>query len=151
MTKFFTKYINKDTIIPKQEFISSVFLIALNESKILAIKNDRGWDIPGGHVEQGETSEETLIREVEEEAGASFSNAKLLAIVESDDEENYKNKVMLLYTTDSFKLGKFTMSEDAFDRDIIEIEDFLERYQDHFDFSELISRAQTLISKNKSF
>jgi len=33
-------------------------------TKIFAIKNDRGWDIPGGHLESDETPKEGLIREV---------------------------------------------------------------------------------------
>lgn len=145
MTKFFTKYVNKDTVLPSNELVSSVFLIALKNSKILAIKNERGWDIPGGHVEEGETPEEALIREVQEEAGANFTDAKLLAIVESDNEEKYKNKFMLVYTTENFTLGEFIPSEDAFDREVMEIEDFLQRYKDHFDFTEMIIYAKELI------
>ena len=145
MTKFSTKYVNKNTLLPKTESISSVFLLALKGSKILAIKNERGWDIPGGHIEERETPRESLIREVQEEAGATFSNEKLLAIVESDDEGKYKNKIMLVYVTDDFTLGEFKQSEDAFDRDVIEVEDFLKRYKDHFDFTEMIVKARELL------
>ena len=119
-------------------------MIALNGSKILVTENERGWDIPGGHVEEGETPEEALIREVEEEAGASFSNPKLLAILGSDKEE-YEEKVMLIYITSNFKLGKFTTSDDVFNREIIEIDDFLLRYKQNFDFRKVILRAQLLL------
>lgn len=146
MSEFFIKYIDKNTIFPKQENISAVFLICLKDDKILAIRNDRGWDIPGGHIEKGESSEEALIREVNEEAGASFSNQKLFAIVESTNQDIYKDKVMLLYTTDTFVLGEFVPSEDAFDREIIDIEEFLKRYSGRFDFKEIISKAQNLLN-----
>jgi len=85
-----------------------------------------------------------LIREVEEEAGASFSNAKLFAILESDNQEGYKNKVMLIYITNNFKLGEFIASDDAFNREIIEIEEFLRRYNGSYDFRGLISYAQSI-------
>jgi 8-oxo-dGTP diphosphatase len=142
---YFVKYVNKNTILPAREFLSAVFLVALEGSKILAIKNDRGWEVPGGHIEGGETHEEALVREVEEEAGASFSDAKLLAIVESSNQDKYKDKVMLIYTTNNFKLGKFTPSEDAFDREVIEVGEFLKRNKGAIDFSEIVSRAQDLI------
>jgi ADP-ribose pyrophosphatase YjhB (NUDIX family) len=151
---YFIKYVNKDTIFPKKELLSAVFLIALDGSKILAIRNERGWEIPGGHIEPCETHEEALIREVQEEAGATFSDAKLLAIIESSNQDKYKDKVMLIYVTKNFKLGEFTPSEDAFDREVIEIKEFLERYKEgksnivksSLDFSEIIPRAYEVIN-----
>ncbi len=142
MAKFSTKYINENTILPKNELINAVFLIALNGSKILAIENERGWDIPGGHVETKETPEEALTREVEEEAGASFLNAKPFAILGADHENEYRDKVMLVYITNDFKLGQFIKKEDAFNREIIEINDFLLKYKQDFNISELIFHAR---------
>jgi len=146
MSEYFIKYVNKDTIFPKKELLSAVFLIALDGLKILAIKNERGWEIPGGHIERGETPEIALVREVKEEAGATFSNVKLLAIIESSDQDIYKDKVMLIYTTKDFILEKFTPSEDALDREVVEIKVFLQRHKGDIDFTELISRAQDLLN-----
>jgi 8-oxo-dGTP pyrophosphatase MutT (NUDIX family) len=125
----------------------------LEGSKILAIRNERGWEIPGGHIEPGETHEEALIREVVEEAGATFSDAKLLAIIESSNQDKYKDKVMLIYVTKNFKLGEFTPSEDAFNREVIEIKEFLQRYKEGrsndvkhiMNFPEVVARAQELM------
>jgi 8-oxo-dGTP diphosphatase len=146
MTKYHITYITNETILPNMELVSAVFLIALTGSKILAIENDRGWDIPGGHIEYGETPEEALIREVQEEAGASFSNAKLFAMLGSDDQDTYKDKVMFMYMANNFTLGTFTPSEDAFGRDVIEVKEFFERYTGISELATLVSRAQSVIN-----
>ncbi|MEI7810662.1 MAG: NUDIX hydrolase [bacterium] len=146
MSAFFIKYANKNTSFPSKEFHSAVFLVALQGTKILAIKNERGWDIPGGHIEPGENYKEALIREVQEEAGAVFSDEKLLAIVESSNQTIYKDKVMFIFATKNFTLNEFIPSKDAFDREVIEIEEFLKRYKDVFNFREIISKAQELIN-----
>lgn len=40
--------------------------------QFLAIRNKRGWDIPGGHVESSETPEQSFHREVLEETGCEL-------------------------------------------------------------------------------
>jgi hypothetical protein len=50
-----------------------------------------------------------------------------------------------MYATDEFKLGKFTTSEDVFNREIIEIDDFILRYKQYSDFTEIIPRARELL------
>lgn len=56
-------------------------LIENEEGKILMIKSpDRGWEIPGGQVEAGETLTDALKREVKEETGIDIEVGDLKAV-----------------------------------------------------------------------
>ncbi len=46
------------------------------------------WDIPGGHCEQGESVEETLVRELREEIGVTPSAWQELAVLRGFDATN---------------------------------------------------------------
>lgn len=56
--------------------------VVVNKNKILLGKRkDLGtWGLPGGRVEEGETIEESLFREVEEETGIRVKESKLTGI-----------------------------------------------------------------------
>jgi len=43
---------------------------------ILLLKNEKGWDLPGGHIRQGENKTSALNREVFEETGLNISDVK---------------------------------------------------------------------------
>lgn len=56
-------------------------LIENEEGKILLIKSPaRGWEIPGGQVEMGETITDALKREVKEETGVDIEVGDLKAV-----------------------------------------------------------------------
>lgn len=83
--------------------------------KILVIdrvKSDwPGLSFPGGHVEKGETLEESVIREMKEETGLTLRSVKFCAIKERD----WGNDVRylgLLYKSDDFS-GEIKSSEEG--------------------------------------
>ena len=52
--------------------VGAAALVLDDAGRILLVETgylNRGWDMPGGHVERGERPEETVQREVEEETG----------------------------------------------------------------------------------
>src|SRR4051812_6084843 len=62
--------------LPPAELITCVFALAFaGERLLMTCLRDRGWDIPGGHVEAGEAMLDALRREVREETGVMLSGA----------------------------------------------------------------------------
>jgi 8-oxo-dGTP diphosphatase len=59
--------------LPPQELVSTALVLAfMGDGLLMTELVQRGWDIPGGHVEAGEQPEETVRREVREETGATL-------------------------------------------------------------------------------
>ena len=53
-------------------------IIRNDENQILLLKNKDYWDIPGGRIDQGEDTETTLLRELNEEIGVNHIAQKQL-------------------------------------------------------------------------
>lgn len=105
--------------------ISAIFLVGIKDGMILAARNERGWDIPGGHVDADDTDlYSALVREVDEESGVTLKKAKPFAIMRFDG----KDKSMLFYVSDAFELEEFIPKEDAFERQMMPIPEFIEKY-----------------------
>ena len=64
--------------LPKRELCSAVFALLKYDNKIVLTRTHRGWEMPGGHIENNETVEEALKRELTEEAGASLGKFKFI-------------------------------------------------------------------------
>ena len=60
--------------------------VLIEEGRILLVEqrvsDSRGWSLPGGALEPGETLEECVVREVEEETGLSVRVADLLYLAD---------------------------------------------------------------------
>ncbi|AIE80308.1 Nudix hydrolase family protein [Bacillus cereus] len=62
--------------------------ILIEDEKVLLVKQrvaNRNWSLPGGRVENGETLEEAVIREMREETGLEVNIQKLLYVCDKPD------------------------------------------------------------------
>ena len=69
--------------------IRVVAAIIVHENQVFATQRGYGnfkggWEFPGGKIEQGETSQEALIREIKEELDTEIEGGQLLETVEYD-------------------------------------------------------------------
>ena len=73
-------------------------IIFVNDQKqiLLLLRDDKPglpyrnmWDIPGGHVENGETPEQCIVREMKEELGLTLEQFELFSVMEFDDRIEY--------------------------------------------------------------
>jgi 8-oxo-dGTP diphosphatase len=60
-------------------------ILLLLRDDIPAIPYPGMWDLPGGHVEPGETPRECLVREIREEMGLDVRPVRLFRVLELDD------------------------------------------------------------------
>lgn len=56
--------------------ITAAVIFIIQDGQVLITKIPRGWDIPGGHIEPGETPEQAVTREVYEETGGVVSEVQ---------------------------------------------------------------------------
>ncbi|WP_414635244.1 NUDIX hydrolase [Bacillus sp. NTK074B] len=60
----------KQTYIPPKHIVSAATIVINDQQEILLIKGPRrGWEMPGGQVEEGESLKDAAIRETKEESG----------------------------------------------------------------------------------
>lgn len=68
-----------DSIVPPTMLCTAVMCIAFTPdlSQVVLTRNQRGWDFVGGHIEENESLENTLLRESLEEGGFTPVDHKL--------------------------------------------------------------------------
>lgn len=67
----------QSNVLPDKKLCTAVFGVPKSAEKIVLTKTDRGWELPGGHIEPGETILATLQRELIEETGFKYTTAVL--------------------------------------------------------------------------
>lgn len=116
---------------PDQQFVTCSFVLAFDGDKLLLTKlNARGWDIPGGHIEAGETPEEAARRELFEETGAHVNDLDFLGYeiirLLGDEPEGYKypypDSYMVFYCARITSMEDYTENEESAGRELFDPE-----------------------------
>ncbi len=69
---------------PPKHIVSAATIVFNDQQEILLIKGPRrGWEMPGGQVEEGESLKEAAVRETKEETGIDIEVTKFCGIFQN--------------------------------------------------------------------
>jgi 8-oxo-dGTP diphosphatase len=140
--------------LPEQHLITCSFVLAFSDDDIvLTDLHARGWDIPGGHIEAGESAEEAVLRELYEETGATILPPELLGYVMiemfGEKPENYKypfpKNYMAFYWSKIIRLDDIQVNDEIRGRGLLPPEQALNVpwIRDNYElYNEALERAR---------
>lgn len=116
--------------LPAVERITAAFALAFQGHLLLMTRlrdRRRGWDLPGGGVELGETTEQAMRREVYEETGARLGAARVIAyqwiIIRAPEPKGYRypypDSYMVFFRAPIERLDSFDGDHEAAGRGLL--------------------------------
>jgi len=73
-----------DAMVPPKHIVSAAAVVLNDQNEILLIRGPkRGWEMPGGQVEEGESLKDAAIRETKEESGIDIEIIKFCGIFQN--------------------------------------------------------------------
>ncbi len=138
-------YVSK-VITPSVQPITSVMGAVFDKNNnLLLTKPARGWGLPGGHLEPGETPEVCLIRECLEEAEVEINNLQLIGywkikkIRDIDANKKYPPiAYQLLYLADVIKVHDFKQEHEVSERSFVKPHDVGEVHHNYENFKPIL-------------
>lgn len=124
--------------LPATELVTACMVFALHErDKVVLSRPGRGWGLPGGHREDGESIEDCLHREAMEEAAMTLENLQLVGRwatkkrFDSLHNAQYPDRgYQLLYVADVKELHEFTPQFEIAERIVVPIQEVKNYHHD---------------------
>ena len=121
-------------------FVSVAGLVSNDKGEILLINSPRrGWEYPGGMVEPGETFQDALIREINEEAGVDVEITGFIGLC-----KNVEKDVVNIDFSCRYLSGELTTSSESYEVMWVKKEDAL----DMVTFPLTRKRLQNMLSES---
>ncbi|MBI2357005.1 NUDIX domain-containing protein [Candidatus Dojkabacteria bacterium] len=121
------------TEIPKDIPVTACMVMATVNNEYMVLSSpQRGWGLPGGHSEEGETPQYTAIRELREEAAVEIDKNSLQVVggwLAKKVRKTAKNSkypelaYQLLFIADITKINQFSKRFEIYDRIFVPIEE----------------------------
>jgi len=128
---------------PPKHIVSVSAVILNRDKKILLIKGPkRGWELPGGRIENNEKIEDALIREVREETGVEICNACYRGLFHNIEE----NTINLLFLA-KYSSGKLSTSKESLEVEFVSFKEASKRVT----WSNFFKRIESVLYKNVPF
>lgn len=137
-----------------QDNVTACFVFAVvGGNSLVMVRPGRGWGLPGGHMEPGETAEECARREVSEEAAVDLGELSLVGWWRAKKEfssahnEKYPSEaVQLLYLAEVTSVNQFSPEHEVFERAFVPFEKVADYHSNFERFEAVLKYGMSLLA-----